>query len=173
VDYFTGLGQEPLRPNGQNSSSTLSGSKLRPKQLVPCPHNYGFKYAASFEYGDGPHGAERDFVVFSSGFLENGVDVIFGECKTAEAFGGYEEMPQVKELPDLPDKEKNDVRVLGRRTDSYLAFCTLAATFSDADKQYFREPNKHADCLRTTSFCPGSPQSTHSEWNSPEKTKSG
>jgi hypothetical protein len=48
-------------------------------------------------------------------------------------------MAQPKVLPDLQEKEKNDMRELGRRTGAYLAFCTLAADFSNADKQFFGE----------------------------------
>jgi hypothetical protein len=99
----------------------------------------GLKHVASFEYG-GPSGsAERDFAVFSSDFLQNGVDVVFGECKTVETFDNTSGNAQPGSLPGLQEKEKKDMQQLGERTGAYLAFCTLAADFSDADKQFLKE----------------------------------
>jgi len=123
---------------------TLSGKMagcLTAAVALICLQNFlseDFKHVASFEYGDATSGAERDFAVFSSGFLENDVDVVFGECKTVETFPSPNATAQPSILPDLQDKEKNDMRELGARTGAYLAFCTLAPDFSDTDKQFFR-----------------------------------
>jgi len=96
-------------------------------------HN-NFKYIASFDYRDASNGAERDFAVMTSGILGNDVDVIFGECKTAESF---ETGIEGSDIPSLQDKEKNDTRELGKRTGAYLAFCTFAKDFSKTDKEFF------------------------------------
>jgi hypothetical protein len=98
-----------------------------------------FKIAPSFEYNDGASNSERDFAVLTSGFLENDVDVIFGECKTAESFVNTSTSANAATLPDLQQKEKDDMRELGKRTGAYLAFCTLAPDFSEADKEFFKE----------------------------------
>jgi hypothetical protein len=96
-----------------------------------------FKIAPSFEYNDGTNDSERDFAVLTSGFLQNDVDVIFGECKTAEYFADAQGTAAT--LPGLQQKEKDDMRELGKRTDAYLAFCTLAPDFSEADRGFFKE----------------------------------
>jgi hypothetical protein len=106
-----------------------------------CLHYFlheDFKTAPSFEYNDGISDSERDFAVLTSGFLEDDVDVIFGECKTAENFAD-DSANGTDTLPDLQQKEKDDTRELGKRTGAYLAFCTLAPDFSDADKEFFKE----------------------------------
>jgi hypothetical protein len=98
--------------------------------------HYDFKYVASFDYADGSGKAERDFAIMTSGLLRNAVDLIFGECKTAEGFGKADGNAQDANCSKLRDKEKNDMRELGKRTGAYLAFCTLAADFSAADKEF-------------------------------------
>jgi hypothetical protein len=96
-----------------------------------------FKIVPSFDYQDGVNDAERDFAVFTSGFLEDDVDVVFGECKTAEYFADEARSATASALPDLEQKERDDMRRLGKLTGAYLAFCTLAPDFSDADKEFF------------------------------------
>lgn len=106
-----------------------------------CLHYFlheDFKTAPSFEYNDGISDSERDFAVLTSGFLKDNVDVIFGECKTAENFAD-DSANGTDTLPDLQQKEKDDTRELGKRTGAYLAFCTLAPDFSDSDKEFFKE----------------------------------
>ena len=63
-----------------------------------------FKIAPSFEYNDGANDSGRDFAVFRSGFLGNNVDVIFGECKTAETFAHASANVTPATLPDLQQK---------------------------------------------------------------------
>jgi hypothetical protein len=80
------------------------------------------KYLPSFEYLDGDNGAERDFAVFASDFLRDGVDVIIGECKTAK---------------ELEEKEKYDINELGARTGAFLAIASLSDEFTKDDKAFF------------------------------------
>ncbi len=82
------------------------------------------KYAPSFDYADGKHGAERDFAVLASEFLQDDVDVIIGECKTSK---------------ELEEKEKNDIKLIGERTGAYLAISTLSTEFTENDKAFFEE----------------------------------
>lgn len=108
--------------------------------LVVCLHHFlheEFKIAPSFEYNDGANDSERDFAVLASAFLEDNVEVIFGECKTAESFADASASVADAALPDL--QQKDDMRKLGERTGAHLAFCTLASDFSDADKEFFKE----------------------------------
>jgi hypothetical protein len=107
-----------------------------------CLRNFlreDFKVVPSFEYNDGAVDSERDFALFTSGFLEDDVDVIFGECKTVEGLAVVPANLAATTLPDLRQKEKDDTRELGKRTGAYLAFCTLAPDFSGPDKDFFKE----------------------------------
>jgi hypothetical protein len=85
---------------------------------------HGVKYAPSFDYADGTAHGERDFALFASEFLREGVDVIIGECKS---------------LKDLGENQKNAIKQLGEKTGAYLAFCTLSDEFSADDKLYFEQ----------------------------------
>ena len=82
------------------------------------------KYLASFDYADGNARAERDYAVLTSDFFDDGVDVIFGECKTSK---------------ELEEKQKNDITRLADSTAAYLAFSTLSDEFTDNDKEFFRQ----------------------------------
>jgi hypothetical protein len=86
--------------------------------------NHEMRYSSSFDYLDGSDLAERDFAVFASGFLQDDVDVIIGECKTSG---------------ELEEKEKNDTKELGARTGAYLAFATLSSEFTKDDKLFFEQ----------------------------------
>jgi hypothetical protein len=82
------------------------------------------KYAPSFDYTDGTGPGERDFALFVSEFLQEDVDVIFGECKS---------------LKGIEENQKEAIRLLGNKTGAYLAFCTLSDEFSADDKLYFEQ----------------------------------
>lgn len=119
----------------------MAGCLAAATALVCLRHflDEGFKIAPSFEYNDGANDSERDFAVLTSAFLEDNVEVIFGECKTAESFMDTSAGVAATGLPDLQQKEKDDTRELGKRTGAHLAFCTLAPDFSEADKEFFKE----------------------------------
>ena len=81
-------------------------------------------YVPSFDYADGTAEGERDFAVFASPFLQGDVDVIIGECKS---------------LGELEENQKDDIKQLGLKTGGYIAFCTLADTFSQKDVLFFEQ----------------------------------
>ncbi len=117
----------------------MAGCITAATALVSLSHflHHDFRYVASFEYGDASGEAERDFAIMTSELLRNDVDLIFGECKTAESFDGGDGDAKDVNSFDLQDKEKNHMQELGKRTGAYLAFCTLAPDFSDSDKNFF------------------------------------
>jgi hypothetical protein len=84
-----------------------------------CLHYFlheDFKIAPSFEYNDGTNDSERDFAILASGFIENNVDVIFGECKTAECFADASAKVTVATLPDLCKQGQRGAREKRRPT---------------------------------------------------------
>lgn len=85
---------------------------------------HGLRYVPSFNYADASGSAERDFAVLSSGFFDEDVEVIIGECKTAKG---------------LDEKQKKDINALGERTRAFLAFSTLSSDFTGEDKKFFEE----------------------------------
>ena len=119
----------------------VAGCLTSAAALVCLQHflHHDFKFVSSFEYSAGANQAERDFAIFASSVFRNDVDLIFGECKTSENLLSGGTSVGSTGPPDLQQKEKDDMRDLGKRTGSYLAFCTFAADFSDADKEFFRE----------------------------------
>jgi hypothetical protein len=82
------------------------------------------KYVSSFDYSDGTTHAERDFALLMSGFLQEDVDVVIGECKS---------------LSELKQNQRDAVKRLGEKTGAYLAFCTLSEVFTPDDKLFFEQ----------------------------------
>ena len=91
-------------------------------------YNYLFEhrlqYAPSFHYKLANKAQEMDFAIVTGGGWHDQVDMIFGESKSGGALGA---------------EERTKLKKFGEKTGSYLCFCTLAADFSDDDKEFFQE----------------------------------
>jgi hypothetical protein len=86
--------------------------------------DHDLKYAPSFDYKINGEQHEVDFGIIGSRMLRPHVEMIFGESKSGTA---------------LKSEEREKLKTLGQKTESYLCFCTLADDFSHTDKEFFRD----------------------------------